>query len=241
MGNSYFKFKQFTVNQDKCAMKVCTDACLFGAIAASAAANMPVNKVLDIGTGTGLLPLMYAQKNSNAIIDAVEIDEAAVQQSAENFAASPWNDRLMVHHSPIQHFTSSANQRFDLVISNPPFFENDLRSDDAKRNLALHSSELNLEELLNCIDALLNSDGAFGVLLPYHRGVYFKSLAVCKSFSLWIDISVQQTPKHNYFRSILFFSRKPVETEAESITIKEADNNYSAKFAALLRDYYLYL
>jgi len=241
MGNSYFKFKQFTVEQDKCAMKVCTDACLFGAMAAAVGVDLPVARVLDIGTGTGLLPLMYAQKNSNAIIDAVEIDEPAAQQAIENFAASPWGERLTVHHGSIQQFASSVNERFDLIISNPPFFENDLRSDDAKRNLALHSSELGLEELLNCIDTLLDGDGVFGVLLPYHRSAYFKSLAIDKGFCLWRDISVRQTPKHNYFRSILFFSRQPVEVVTESIVIKEADNNYSVRFVELLRDYYLYL
>lgn len=241
MGNSYFKFKQFTVEQDKCAMKVCTDACLFGGIAASFGTGLAAVNVLDIGTGTGLLPLMYTQKNGNAFIDAVEIDKAAAQQAAGNFAASPWSGRLSVHHGPVQQFAASVSKQFGFIISNPPFFENDLRSDDAKRNLALHSSELSLEELLNCIDALLCDDGTFGVLLPYHRGAYFKKLATSKGFNVWQDISVRQTPKHNYFRSILFFSRKPVETITESITIKEADNNYSQRFVELLKDYYLYL
>lgn len=222
-------------------MKVCTDACLFGAIAANIGTSATANRILDIGTGTGLLPLMYAQKNSNAHIDAVEIDEAAAEQASENFTASQWSDRLTVHHNSIQQFASSASQRFDLIISNPPFFENDLRSDDTKRNLALHSSELSLEQLLDCIGMLLNRDGVFGVLLPYHRSDYFKSLAAGKGLNLWRDISVRQTPRHNYFRSILFFSRKLVEATTESITLKEADNNYSARFVELLREYYLYL
>lgn len=241
MANSYFRFKQFTVNQDRCAMKVCTDACLFGSIAAFTGAELPATNILDIGAGTGLLTLMYAQINSSAVINAVEIDKDAAGQAAENFAASPWGNRLAVHHQSIQQFTSSIQHPFDLVISNPPFFENDLHSDDTKRNLALHSSELGLDELMRCINTLLGNNAFFGVLLPYHRAAYFKHIAAGKGFSLWKDVSVRQTPKHQYFRSILFFSRKPVKTIIETITIKEADNNYSNRFAALLSDYYLYL
>src|SRR3954469_11797521 len=126
MANNYFSFKQFIIHQDKCAMKVCTDACLFGAYVADRfqITNSKFH-VLDIGAGTGLLSLMLAQKNSTVQIDAVEIDKAASEQAKENFKHSLWRDRLHIHHQPIQEFGMNT---YNLIISNPPFYENDLKS-----------------------------------------------------------------------------------------------------------------
>jgi tRNA1Val (adenine37-N6)-methyltransferase len=238
MSNHYFQFKQFTVQQEYCAMKVTTDGCLFGAI--NAKYLMPnVKRILDIGTGTGLLSLMIAQKNNTAIIDAVEIDEQAANQAAFNFQASPWRDKLHMHHSFIQQFQSVA--KYDLIISNPPFFNNDLKSDDAKRNLALHSSDLNLEELLAVIKNNLTNDGKFSVLLPYHRSEYFETLCLKENFYAAKKILVKQTPHHNYFRSILLFSRKKQSLENNEIIIKDEFNDYTNEFKNLLEDYYLHL
>ncbi|HVX49663.1 MAG TPA: methyltransferase [Chitinophagaceae bacterium] len=248
MPNNYFRFKQFIIYQDKCAMKVCTDACLFGAIAAGFIAEKENIRVLDIGTGTGLLSLMCAQKNKTAIIEAVEIDAPAAQQASENFAASPWKERLTVQHISIQQLTklsppanASINQPFNFIISNPPFFENDLKSQDNKRNLALHSSELNIEELLYAVKILLHETGNFGVLLPYHRAEYFQKLAAEKGFYLIKKTLVKQTSGHDYFRSILMFGRSPVNAIQDEIVIMDAYANYSPAFQHLLQDYYLYL
>ena len=132
-------------------MKICTDACLFGAWLA--AKNDNGLKMLDIGSGTGLLSLMLAQKTT-AAIDAVEIDEAAYTQTVENFAVSPWKDRLQVFHRSIQEYTAAfireASTPYDLIFSNPPFFENHLKSSDPKRNLALHRETLNVADILDC-------------------------------------------------------------------------------------------
>jgi tRNA1Val (adenine37-N6)-methyltransferase len=247
MPNNYFQFKQFTVHQEHCAMKVTTDACLFGAWAANAINNeqLIINNSLDIGTGTGLLSLMLAQK-STAQIHAVEIDGAAANQARGNFTESPWKERLHIHPTSIQQFsnppinqlTNKPINVFDFIITNPPFFDNDLKSEDAKRNLALHSSLLSLEELLQSIKNNLSAEGSFAILLPYHRTDYFINLA--KDFFLQQKTLVKQTEKHPYFRSMLLFSSKATETNESTIIIKE-NNQYTAAFISLLKDYYLHL
>ncbi|CAN5833385.1 methyltransferase [soil metagenome] len=249
MPNNYFQFKQFKVYQEHCAMKVCTDACLFGSLLpTSSGGGGAIKHVLDIGAGTGLLSLMYAQKNTNAIIDAVEIDEAAAMEAAQNFAASPWKEKLHVCHTSVQQFlpvrqagNQSTNQLYDLILSNPPFFENDLRSDDNKRNLALHSTELCLKDLLTNISRLLKEDGSFAVLLPYHRSEYFEQLAITIKYFLLEKVVVRQTPKHPYFRSMMQFGRSNTIAKEKEIIIRQEDGQYTAEFIDLLKDYYLYL
>jgi tRNA1Val (adenine37-N6)-methyltransferase len=238
-------------------MKVCTDASLFAAWLANKMQipNPKFQKVLDIGTGTGLLALIYAQKNPFAIIDAIELDEAAAHQAKENFMASRWKERLHIYNTSIQHFSNSkipqfrqsTNQpinqstRYDLIISNPPFFENHLKSNNARRNLALHSEELSLEELLNAIDINLKVDGNFAVLLPNHRTKQFIDSALGKSFHPAEKILIKQMPTHNYFRSILLFTREEVSTKQSEIIIQNEDGKYTNEFVNFLRDYYLYL
>ncbi|MEP6845229.1 MAG: methyltransferase, partial [Panacibacter sp.] len=241
--NTFFRFKRFTVQQENCAMKVCTDACLFGAWVAQKVKNekSKVKRVLDIGTGTGLLSLMLAQQ-TNAFIDAIEIDEAAAMQAGQNFATSPWKERLHIHHTSVQQYTLSTVQQYDIIICNPPFFENDLRSDNAKRNLALHSTELSLEELLQAVHMLLKEDGCFAILLPFHRGDYFEKFASVKHYYLRQKILVRQTPSHSYFRTMLFFNKQPCISAVEKkIIIQNENREYTDDFILLLRDYYLHL
>jgi tRNA1Val (adenine37-N6)-methyltransferase len=233
-----FTFKQFHINQDRCAMKVTTDACLFGAWNASLNEVTTAKNILDIGAGTGLLSLILAQK-TKANIEAVEIDETAFQQCKENFAASPWANSLHVHHSPIQDF--QPDSKFQFIITNPPFFKADLQSPDDKRNLALHSSALDFTTLLNSINRLLDVAGHFSVLLPFHRQVEFVALAAAQSFHLHQLVQVKQTPKHAEFRSMLLFGRTKEEMKQEEITIKNGENEYTDAFVDLLKDYYLYL
>ena len=149
MPNQFFKFKQFTIDQDQCAMKVCTDSCLFGAWVAEylEQEKNSLKTILDIGTGTGLLSLMLAQKTT-ANIDAVEIEEAASLQASNNFLASPWNNRLQVYHAPIQLFKPIHPKSYVFIICNPPFYENNLKTDNQLKNLALHSEALSLANLI---------------------------------------------------------------------------------------------
>jgi tRNA1Val (adenine37-N6)-methyltransferase len=238
MANTYFKFKQFTVNQDKCAMKVCTDACLFGA-------TLPPNPlkgeftVLDVGTGTGLLSLMLAQKNATAIIDAIEIETEAATQAKENVAASPWANQIHVFNEDILKF--NQGKKYNYILSNPPFFEDDLQSPDEAKNNAKHNHSLNLLQLLHVIESHLAPTGFFAVLLPYHRVDYFIENANRSGFYLTRKILVKQSPRHHFFRGILFFETKAKETEYAEIIIKDAEHNYTPEFIELLKDYYLFL
>lgn len=235
MANDYFKFKQFTIHQQHCAMKVTTDGCLFGAWLANELQNTsPNSRCLDIGTGTGLLSVMVAQKTT-ATIDAVEIDINASEQAKQNIAASPWHKKLQIFNSAIQTFQSAP---YDYIFTNPPFFDNDLKSADAKRNLALHSAALSLEDLLANITRLLAPSGHFAILLPYHRVAFFEDLAGANGYHLHKKTLVQQTPKHPYFRGMLVFGHAKKEAIVDSIIIKQ-DNIYTPEFTDLLKDYYL--
>jgi len=241
MPNNFFRFKQFIIHQQHCAMKVCTDACLFGAWVANiiTAKKLQSNTVLDIGAGTGLLSLMLAQQSNNSIIHAIEIDIDAAKQAAANFAASPWQDQLHIFNISLQSFLSSLP--YDFVISNPPFFQNDLASPNAQRNVALHSHQLSLEELLSAIQVHLSVDGHFAVLLPYHRMQLFERLAQSTGFYLHQKTLVQQTPTHSFFRSMLLFGREQQAPVQTTIIIKDDEGKYTNAFVALLKDYYLNL
>ena len=224
-------------------MKVCTDACLFGAVTANH--KLQTTNCLDIGTGTGILSLMLAQKNSSVKIDAVEIDTDTALQAKENVAASPWADRIHIFNEDILSFDpglqDSVSKQYDCIISNPPFFEDDLLSPDKAINKARHNKSLSLIQLLQIMDKQLTADGFFAVLLPYKRVEYFITEATRVGFNLYKQILVKQTMKHKFFRGILFFSRKEKEPENSEIIIKDTDQNYTANFIALLKDYYLYL
>jgi tRNA1Val (adenine37-N6)-methyltransferase len=235
MSSNYFQFKQFTIHQDKCAMKVCTDACVFGAYIAQYLSTQKINNALDIGTGTGLLSLMIAQKNELKI-DAIELNEEAYQQAKENAAH---RNSISIHHENIIVYT--PNKKYDFIFTNPPFYENDLTSSQKNKNQAKHNVSLTLQQLLQSIKRLLNDDGEFAVLLPYHRVTEFEQMANALNFYLNNELLVKQTPKHSYFRGIqIFSSTQKIKTTAE-LTIKDEHNNYTPQFITLLKDYYLYL
>lgn len=237
MANPYFQFKQFTIHQDRCALKVCTDACILGAYFASNTRSH--GRVLDIGSGTGLLMLQLAQQH-NGPIHGVELDPDAYGQARENIGQSKWNERLEVFHGDVRTFVFP--HRYDFIITNPPFFEGDLTASSRSRNLAKHSEELTLAELLRAVDANLENSGSFGILLPYHRIATFEVLAEGHHFYVRERLLVKQTPRHDYFRVILHLSREKGLPAADStLVIKEETGEYSADFVGLLKDYYLYL
>ncbi len=222
-------------------MKVTSDGCLFGAWVAAPINQqlLTPNRILDIGTGTGLLSLMLSQATT-ANIDAVEIDAAAAMQAAANFVASPWANRLQVYQSAIQTYSTATNNQYDFIITNPPFFEHDLKSTDSKRNMALHSITLSLDNLLVAIKRLLSLKGQFAILLPYHRVSYFTNLASQIGFVLHEQVLVKQTTNHPYFRAMLLFGyTQKIAVERELII--KADKAYTEDFKMLLKDYYLQL
>jgi tRNA1Val (adenine37-N6)-methyltransferase len=221
-------------------MKVCTDACLFGAYVADSIEkeHLNVTTCLDIGTGTGLLCLLLAQK-CIAHIDAVEIELAAFEQAAGNFAQSPWKDRLHIFNEDINSF--HTDKKYDCIISNPPFFEGDLKSNTAAKNTAKHDTSLTLPQLLTAVQSYLQPHGFFTALLPHHRVSYFIEEAEKRQLFLYKKIQVKQTAAHDYFRGILFFSRQQEEVTTEDIVIKQDAVNYTALFRQLLHAYYLHL
>ncbi|HRP58172.1 methyltransferase [Agriterribacter sp.] len=237
MPNPYFQFKQFTVQHDRCAMKVCTDACILGAWFAK---KIPQgSRVLDIGGGSGLLTLMLAQK-TKAQFDAIEKDTQSFKQMTENVERSQWKN--MINAFMGDAITYAFPELYDFIICNPPFYENDLKSGNEKKDLAKHDTGLTLGTLIQVIDHNLADRGSFGVLLPFHRTVPFEQLALNKEFYLSEKLLVRQTPRHDHFRSILHFTRhKPDALQEDELIIKQNDGSYSNAFTALLKDYYLYL
>lgn len=217
-------------------MKVTTDGCLFGAWVASHASSIShLSKCLDIGAGTGLLSLMLAQK-CGASVDAVEIEENAFLQAKENFESSPWSERLRVYNTGISEFV--ATHKYDLIICNPPFYQNELASPSASVNLARHDHGLTLQQLVIDVNRLMSDRGHFFVLLPYLRIEEFEGLALQSGLHLQRKCVVKQTAAHNFFRGMLMFWRDQTKTIIEEITIKN-DVKYSNEFNELLKEFYL--
>ena len=225
-------------------MKVSTDACIFGAATAEVFATKELQAIesstnyLDIGTGTGLLSLMLAQKTT-AFIDAAEIDTAAYEQARENFTASAFKERLFIYNTDILHF--GGNKKYNGIICNPPFFEGDLPSPDKKKNAAKHDTTLTLQQLLKIACSLLKENGLLAVLLPYRRVAKFEKNAAALSFYLHQKILLQHTLQHSCFRAILFLSKIKTTSTTKKLVIKNEDNTYTDACFLLLKDYYLHL
>ena len=236
---SHFKFKQFTVWQNHNAMKVCTDACLFGAWAADELSeNLKAdNTILDIGTGTGLLSLLLAQK-INAKITALEINAAAANEAASNFALAAKENQIEILNIALQNYKPAF--LFDAIICNPPFFKQSLKSPDANKNLVLHEDNLPLEYLLHFINENLSASGTAFLLLPASRKDEVETLLKKENLFLNRLVEVHQTPQHAAFRLFLKISKEEGEMILEKLIIKSGEE-YTEEFVGYLKDYYLYL
>ena len=236
--NTWFQFKQFTIHQEKTAMKVCTDACLFGAWVANKIELKEINadNILDIGCGTGLLSLMLAQK-TKAQIDAVEIDKNAFEQAKENINLTEWKEQINIHHNSIIDFKTA--KKYGLIICNPPFYENQLKSIDAARNRAMHATTLSYEDLIIALKNNLAQSGSAAVLLPYYAIKEFEETLSKNQLFIYEKCNVAHSPKHPFFRKMVIFSGVKKESSEHSISIKNNNNFYSEEFIELLKDYYL--
>lgn len=240
MANHYFRFKQFTVYQDACAMKVCTDACIQGAYTARYLSAQPVQRIMDLGAGTGLLGLMLAQELPAAAITAVELDSAAATQAAANITATPWAERMQVLEADARELP--ITNLYDFIITNPPFYEGDLKSNNQLRNQAMHATTLDYTALLKVIADHLTREGTFSILLPVRPFADFLTLAAAAGFYAQKILRVSQSVHHDHFRSVGIFSRREGMADVQDMAIREAGNTtYTPAFIDLLRPYYLYL
>lgn len=238
MPNPYFQFKQFVVFHDKCAMKVGTDGVLVGAWAQVDGAR----KVLDIGTGSGLIALMLAQRNPDAFVTAVDIDEAAVEQARENVARSPWADRMEVTRLDIRQVPEEWKGRFDAIVSNPPYFAESVKCPQAQRNTARHTDALDFEALLAKVAFLLSDEGCFSVILPAQAASDFVALALKEGLSLsrqtWVHSRVELPPK----RVLMAFVKSScLQTEIRHLAIETTHHVYTSEFKELVKSFYLAL
>lgn len=230
--NTHFSFKKFTIHQDQTAMKVTTDACILGAYTDVKNAK----RILDIGTGTGLLTLMLAQR-SEAQIEGVEIEKVSYNQAVENVKNSIFKDKIELYHSGIQSFTSK--KCYDLIISNPPFFQNHLKAENQNRNNALHTDTLSFEDLLNSVIKLLSSNGTFVVLLPTYESTVLEQIANNLGLFANKKLHIHHREGSKILRIITTFDFVKTETVFENLIIKSSDENYTSDFRKLLQDYYL--
>ena len=234
MSNPYFQFKQFTVWHDKCAMKVGTDGVLLGAWTSVQNAH----KILDVGTGTGLVALMLAQRSlPDADIVALEIDETAAGQARDNVTRSPWKERVEVVQADFRSYQSS--DKFDVVVSNPPYFVDSLECPDQQRNAARHNDSLTYEELLEGVAGLLAEDGAFTIVIPVDVADRVKMIAAVKNLYAVRQLNVITKPGSVPKRTLITFTFSNQECVVEELLTELARHQYSEEYIALTQEYYL--
>jgi len=234
---SIFQFKHFSVNQDQTAMKIGTDGVLLGAW--TPIENNP-KSVLDIGTGTGIIALMLAQRSEAEQIDALEIDESAYEQAVENFENSPWGDRLFCFHAGLDEFLEEPEDEYDLIVSNPPFFSEDYRSANEQRDLARFQEAMPFEELVEAADLLLSENGIFSVIIPFNQEVRF--IELCAEVELFpIKITrVKGTQNTKIIRSLLAFKRYELAVlTSDELVIEISRHEYTPEYISLTKDFYL--
>ena len=232
-----FKFKQFAVNQDRCAMKIGTDAVLLGAWCPID--NNP-KSILDVGAGTGILALMLAQRTNADQIDALEIDEEAYEQCVENFENSPWADKLFCYHAALDEFVDDPEDEYDLIISNPPFYSEDFKTADEQRDLARFQDAMPFEDLIEAADLLLSENGTFAVVIPYKEEERFIDLCAEYEFYPVKATRVKGSHKTPIVRSLLAFKRYELSVlTADELVIEINRHEYTEDYINLTQDFYL--
>ncbi len=234
--NNYFQFKQFRIVQERSAMKVGVDGVLLGAWADTAHAK----RILDIGTGTGLIALMMAQKNSLAQIDAVEIEQEALQEALRNIQQSPWSNRIQLKSGSFQEFTETIHRKYDLIVSNPPFFSNGHQAPQKNRAQARHSDSLPLPVLISGAAGLLAENGKIALVLPIENLQELKQLAILNNLYISRLCRIKPNPQKPDFRILAELVRSECITREETLMIEfEKHFDYTPEYQALTCDFYL--
>jgi tRNA1Val (adenine37-N6)-methyltransferase len=238
-----FKFKEFTVNQDKCAMKIGTDGVLLGAWASI---KDNTYSILDIGAGTGVISLMLAQRSDAENIEAIELDGDAFEQCAENFEASDWSDRLFCFHAGFDEFVDEYTEEepdeselYDLIVSNPPFYSEEVTSGDEARDNARQNTSLPFEELVTGVSKLLSHNGTFATIIPFKEEEKFIALATNNKLNLNRITRVKGNKNSEIKRSLLEFSFSKSEIITNELVIEKERNNYTIDYINLTKDFYL--
>lgn len=232
-----FQFKQFSVAQDQTAMKVGTDGVLLGAW--TPIENNP-NSILDIGTGTGIIALMLAQRSNATQIDALDIDENGYEQATDNFENCPWNDRLFCFHAGLDEFIEEPEDEYDLIVCNPPFYSEDYKTNDESRDFARFQDAMPFEELIESADLLLSENGIFAVIIPFKEEEKF--IAIAHEFELYPTkiTRVKGTPTAEIKRSLLAFGRtENTNLPIDELIIETSRHSYTPEYIALTNDFYL--
>ncbi len=237
--NKPFQFKQFTINQDKTAMKIGTDGVILGAWCT--VDNYP-DTVLDIGSGTGVISLMIAQRSDVMTIDAVEVDENAYEQTVENFENSDWGDRLYCYNATFQEFAKEIckeEESYDLIVTNPPFYNDDFETENEARNKARFTSSLSFNELIIGVAKILSKNGIFATIIPFKEEEVFMNLAKENNLFLNRVCRVQGNETSEIKRSLLEFSFQKKEIKVTNLVIETERHQYTKEYVDLVKDFYL--
>ncbi len=231
-----FQFKRFSVYDEQSTMKVGTDAVLLACWTNTAVGR----NILEIGCGCGVISLILAQRIPEAIITAIDIDEFSTKECFKNFQISPWSDRLLVKHSSLQDFERNSTLQFDLIVSNPPFFNDSLKSVETSKKRARHTDELSYDELISSVSDLLTLDGRFCCVLPFQEMEQFIHLASFKGlYCLRQSLTFTKENKLPK-RCLMEFSKREMECEKDIFLIQNKDGEYTSEYLSLTSDFYLF-
>lgn len=236
MSDKPFRFKEFSILQDRCAMKVGTDGVLLGAWVKI---SPNTESILDIGTGTGLIALQMAQRSNAETIDAIEIENKAFEQAVENFENSSWADRLYCYHASLLEFKEEMEEQYDLIISNPPYFNDTFKELNKERALARHTHQLSYKELLEATDKLLPTSGSCAFIIPFKEESDFLTLAALHKLYPIRITRVRGTEQSDIKRSLLQLSRHSAKVVPNELIIEKSRHVYTDAYRSLVKDFYL--
>ena len=236
MKNAFFRFKQFQIDHSKSAMKIGTDGVLLGAWTS---VNCKPKTILDIGSGTGLIALMLAQRTASSIIKAIEIEQDAAAEAAANFKDSPWSDRLKLIHVDILNYTQKSIETFDLIVSNPPFFTAPFKVSEDSRSTARDNNHIPYEDLFSCVDQLLNATGSFSMVCPFEYQNKLVALGLEHHLHLAQELHVRGTLTSPFKRILMRFEKTKSSLLTAELILEESRHQRTSEHQQLVKDFYL--